>query len=58
MSSRVYFKRIRELNYDKLFKEGDTKRVTIEEFDSNNTRILNLEETKEKMPVWSQFRMS
>ena len=37
----------RDLNYDKYFKEGDTRRVTIEEFNSNNTRRLNLEETKE-----------
>ena len=37
------------MNYDKFFKEGDTKRVTIEEFNSNNTRRLNLEETKEKL---------
>lgn len=39
----------RDLNYDKYFKDGDTKRVTIEEFNSNNTRRLNLEETKEKI---------
>ncbi len=39
----------RDLNYDKYFKEGDTKRVTIEEFNSNNTRRLNLEETKAKI---------
>ena len=39
----------RDLNYDKFFKEGDTSRVTIEEFNSNNTRRLNLEETKEKI---------
>ncbi len=39
----------RDLNYDKYFKEGDTKRVTIEEFNSDNTRRLNLEETKEKI---------
>ena len=39
----------RDLNYDKYFIEGDTKRVTIEEFNSNNTRRLNLEETKEKI---------
>ena len=36
----------RGLNYDKYFKEGDAKAVTIEEFNSNNTRRLNLEETK------------
>ena len=39
----------RDLNYDKYFKVGDTKRAMIEEFNSNNTRILNLEETKEKI---------
>ncbi len=26
----------RALNYDKFFKEGDTKRVTFDEFNSNN----------------------
>lgn len=39
----------RDLNYDKFFKEGDTQRVTIEEFNSNNTKRLNLEETKAKI---------
>ena len=39
----------RDLNYDKFFKDGDTKRVTIEEFNSNNTKRLNLEETKAKI---------
>ena len=39
----------RDLNYDKFFKEGDTKRVLIDEFNSNNTRRLNVEETKEKI---------
>ncbi len=39
----------RDLNYDKYFKDGDTRRATIEEFNSNNTRQLNLEETKEKI---------
>ena len=39
----------RDLNYDKFFKEGDTKRATIEEFNSDNTRRLSLEETKEKI---------
>ena len=36
----------RGLNYDKYFKEGDDKRNTLTEFNSNNTRRLNLEETK------------
>ena len=39
----------RDLNYDKYFKEGDVKRATIEEFNSDNTRRLNLEETIEKI---------
>ena len=39
----------RSLNYDKFFTEGDTKRVTIDEFNSDNTRRLNLEETKAKI---------
>ena len=39
----------RDLNYDKYFVEGDVKRATIEEFNSDNTRRLNLEETKEKI---------
>ena len=39
----------RDLNYDKYFKEGDVKRATIEEFNSENTYRLNLEETKAKI---------
>jgi len=39
----------RGLNYDKYFREGDEKRVTVSEFNSNNTRILNVEETKAKI---------
>jgi len=39
----------RTLNYDKYFKEGDVKRATLSEFNSDNTRRLNLEETKEKI---------
>ncbi|MBP5771100.1 MAG: polysaccharide biosynthesis protein [Bacteroidaceae bacterium] len=39
----------RTLNYDKFFTEGDTKRVTLTEFNSDNTRRLNLEETKAKI---------
>ena len=36
----------RGLNYDKYFKEGDEKRNTLTEFNSNNKKRLNLEETK------------
>jgi len=39
----------RGLNYDKFFREGDLKRATIDEFNSDNTRRLNLKETKEKI---------
>ena len=39
----------RGLNYDKYFKEGDEKRNTLTKFNSNNTRILNVEETKAKI---------
>ena len=39
----------RGLNYDKYFKEGDETRNTLTEFNSNNTRMLNVEETKAKI---------
>ena len=39
----------RGLNYDKFFKEGDEDRNTLTEFNSNNTRQLDVEETKEKI---------
>ena len=39
----------RGLNYDKYFKEGDEKRNTLTEFNSDNTTRLNLEETKAKI---------
>lgn len=35
----------RGLNYDKYFKEGDEARNTLTEFNSDNTRRLNLQET-------------
>lgn len=35
----------RSLNYDKYFKDGDEKRNILTEFNSNNTRRLNLQET-------------
>lgn len=39
----------RDLNYDKYFKEGDVKREVLTEFNSNNTKLLNIEETKAKI---------
>ncbi len=39
----------RGLNYDKYFKEGDEERNVLTEFNSNNTKLLNVEETKAKI---------
>lgn len=39
----------RGLNYDKYFKDGDENRNTLTEFNSNNTEILNVEQTKAKI---------
>ena len=39
----------RGLNYDKYFKQGDTKRNLLHEFNSNNTTILGVEQVKEKL---------
>lgn len=39
----------RDLNYDKFFKDGNENAVTITEFNSNNTEILNVEQTKAKI---------
>lgn len=39
----------RGLNYDKYFKQGNTDRNTLTEFNSNNTALLSVEETKEKI---------
>ena len=46
----------RGLNYDKYFKEGDEKRNILTEFNSNNTRRLNLEETKAKIASLSYIQ--
>lgn len=39
----------RGLNYDKYFNKGDTGRNTLTEFNSNNTQLLTVEETKAKI---------
>lgn len=39
----------RGLNYDKYFNQGDAKRNTLTEFNSNNTKLLTVEETKTKI---------
>ena len=39
----------RGLNYDKYFTEGNTERSKLSEFNSNNTQLLTVEETKAKI---------
>lgn len=39
----------RGLNYDKYYKDGDNNRNLLSEYNSCNTRLLKLEETKEKI---------
>lgn len=39
----------RDLNYDKYFTEGRKELATQEEYNSNNTEILNVEQIKEKL---------
>ena len=39
----------RGLNYDKYFKDGDTERNTLTEFNSHNTELLDVEGVKEKL---------
>ncbi len=46
----------RGLNYDKYFKEGDDKRNVLTEFNSNNTRRLNVAETREKIAALSYIQ--
>ena len=46
----------RGLNYDKYFKDGDTERNTLTEFNSNNTQLLTVEETKAKIASLSYIQ--
>ncbi|HFU4055803.1 TPA: polysaccharide biosynthesis protein [Streptococcus suis] len=39
----------RNLNYDKYFNQGDVDRNPLTEFNSNNTELLSVEHTKEKI---------
>ena len=39
----------RGLNYDKYFKNGDLERNTLTEFNSSNTELLSVEQTKAKI---------
>ncbi len=46
----------RGLNYDKYFKEGDTARNPLSEFNSNNTDLLDVEQVKEKLLTLQYIR--
>lgn len=39
----------RSLNYDNYFSKGDAQRNTLTEFNSHNTKLLHIEEVKEKL---------
>ena len=46
----------RGLNYDKYFSKGDADRNPLTEFNSNNTKLLNVEETKAKIASLAYIR--
>lgn len=46
----------RDLNYNKFFSEGCESCVDVEEYNSNNTQLLNVEEIKEKLLTLSYIR--
>lgn len=46
----------RDLNYDKYFTAGNTERVKLSEFNSNNTELMDVEQVKEKLLTLSYIR--
>lgn len=46
----------RDLNYDKYFTDGNTERAKLSEFNSNNTRLMDVEQVKEKLLTLSYIR--
>jgi UDP-N-acetylglucosamine 4,6-dehydratase len=46
----------RDLNYDNYYNNGEKDRNLLHEFNSNNTRMLNVEETKEKIAALAYIR--
>ena len=46
----------RGLNYDKYFKNGDVERNTLTEFNSSNTELLSVEQTKEKIAALAYIK--
>ena len=39
----------RDLNYEKYLSQGNIERNNLTEFNSNNTRLLNVEQIKQKL---------
>ncbi|MBQ9782711.1 MAG: polysaccharide biosynthesis protein [Clostridia bacterium] len=46
----------RGLNYDKYYNNGDVERNTLTEFNSNNTKLLSVNEVKEKLLTLSYIK--
>ena len=46
----------RDLNYDKFFEKGDEKLASLEEYNSSNTNLLDVEGVKEKLLSLSYVR--
>ena len=46
----------RDLNYDKYFREGNVERNVLTEFNSNNTRLLDVAQVQEKLLSLSYIR--
>ena len=46
----------RGLNYDKYFSKGEEDRNPLTEFNSSNTKLLNVEETKEKIAALAYIK--
>ena len=46
----------RDLNYDKYFKEGNTERNPLSEFNSSNTELLNVDQVQQKLLSLSYIR--
>ena len=46
----------RDLNYDKYFKTGDAQRNPLKEFTSSNTRLMTVDEVKDKLLTLSYIR--
>lgn len=46
----------RDLNYDKYFNDGNEKLTSIDEYNSDNTQLLNVEQVKEKLMTLEYIR--